>query len=361
MQQSSAKNDDNVLAPDEISIKKTFQKFGESRKYLATKRAWLFVAVFIGAAFGFIYATLKKPVYTAECTFVLGENDKGAGSLGQYSALAAMAGVDVGESGGGLFQGDNILELYKSRLMIAKTLLSKSNFYGNSQSLIDRYLQFNEFRKAWEKSKLKNLNFDGPVTSYTLQHDSVINQIVKDINKNYLTVSKPDKKLSIVSVKVKATDELFAKAFTDVLVANVNSFYIQTKTKSALDNLRLLQRQTDSVRRLLNSSIAGTASATDYNPNPNPGMQVLRVPSQRRQVDVQANSAMYAEISKNLEIAKGVVERETPLIQVIDKPILPLDKDKVGRFKALLTGAFAGLFIAVTWLLIQRGYRKLMS
>ena len=35
-----------------------------------------------------------------------------------------MMGLDVGGSGG-LFQGENILELYKSRSMIAKTLLTE--------------------------------------------------------------------------------------------------------------------------------------------------------------------------------------------------------------------------------------------
>jgi hypothetical protein len=303
----------------------------------------------------------KKTIYTAECTFVLEEGDKGGGGLGQYSALASMVGIDVGSSSG-LFQGDNIIQLYKSRLMLEKTLLTPADFNGKTQLLIDRYIQINEFDEAWkDNSKLKNIRFDMPRDKFTLAHDSLIKMFVADINKNYLSVDKPDKKLSIISVKVKAKDQLFAKAFTDKIVANVNSFYVQTKTKRVIQNLSLLQNQADSVRRVLNSSITGAAAAMDVNPNPNPALQILRAPSQRRQVDVQATSAIYAEVIKNLEIARGALQRETPLIQVIDEPILPLESDRTGKLKSLITGAFIAVLITALWLFTLRIYRGIMS
>ena len=361
MQEQSNVIENHQMA-DEISIKKMFQQFGYIWRYLLFEWKWLLMAAIAGGGVGFTYVTFRKPVYTAECTFVLEEGDKANGGLGQYSNLASMIGIDVGGGGGSIFQGDNIIELYKSRLMIQKTLLSSAVFFGKKESLIDRFVDKNGYRKVWIiNPKLKNINFDIPENQFTLQHDSIIGMIVKIINKNYLSVSKPDKKLSIISVKVKAKDELFAKAFTDGMVSNVNNFYIKTKTKGSLDNLKLLQFQTDSIRRILNASIAGSAAASDYNPNPNPGLQVLRVPSQRKQVDVQASTAMYAEIVKNLEIAKGVLQRETPLIQVIDKPILPLDNDKASRLVTLIIGAFIAIFITITWLLIKKGYKKLMS
>ena len=61
-----------------------------------------------------------------------------------------------------------------------------------------------------------------------------------DINKNYLSVDKPDKKLSIISVKVKSTDKYFAKEFTETVVNNVNEFYIETKTKNSIQNLKTI-------------------------------------------------------------------------------------------------------------------------
>ena len=167
--------------------------------------------------------------------------------------------------------------------------------------------------------------------------------------------------MNIISVQVKSADPLFAKAFAENVVSTVNAFYIQTKTKGILHNLLLLQHQADSVRKSLNASISGTAAALDVYPNPNPTMQSLRVPSQKRQIDVQASGAIYAEVIKNLEIAKSSLQRETPLIQMIDEPVLPLANDKIGKAKSLFTGMIIAFIVMCTWLLSFKMYKKIMN
>lgn len=352
-----------LLSPaDEVSVKKVIQKFGSHRRHIATRWRFIFAAIAIGAVIGLITSLLTKTVYTAECTFVLEEGDKGGGGLGQYSALASMAGIDVGSSTG-LFQSDNITQLYKSRLMVEKTLLTPAMFNNGSQLLINKYIEINKLRKAWnENPKLKDLKFDIPKQRYTIIHDSIINLIVGDINKNYLTVEKPDKKLTLVSVKVKATDQRFAKAFTETIVSNVNSFYVQTKTKKAQQNVVLLQRQADSVRSVVNTSIGRAAFAFDANPNPDPAnMQGLRAPSQKRQVDVAASTAIYSEVVRNLEISRAALQRETPLIQVIDQPVLPLLNDRLSKSKAIITGALVAFLLSILWIITKNMYAEIMG
>ncbi len=362
MQYVSDKTDNTqVMAPDEVSVRTIITRIGNLRRYLLSKWPVILLATIIGGGIGIAYSIYKKPVYTAECTFVLLESEKSGGGLSQYSDIAASFGVDLGGSSGGLFQGENLIQLYQSRLMVQKTLLTKADFNNKSELLIDRYIEGNKLRQQWaEKPKLKNISFDIPQSQFTLQHDSIITGIVSDIVKNYMLVSKLDKKLSIVSVKVKSKDELFAKAFTESIVSNVNDFYVHTKIKTSLQTVNLLQRQSDSIRRALNSSLAGVAGATDYNPNPNPALQSLRVPAQKKQIDVQANSTIYAEIMKNLELARGSLARETPLIQVIDEPILPLPKVRTGKLFALATGMFVGLLLSSVLLTIYKLYKKLM-
>lgn len=330
---------------ESISLKDLAGKFKEWYRYLLSNKKILILAVFSGCVAGGIYG-LKKPFYTAECTFVLEE--PGGTALGQYAGLASMVGVDMGRGGSGIFQGDNIIELYKSRSMIRETLLSNGVFANDSaQLLIDRYIAVNGLREKWlKKDGLKDISFNIPVVNFSVKHDSLISEIVRDINKNYLTVAKPDKKLNIISVKVKSQDQLFAKEFTSQIVNNVNKFYVKTRTKKSFENMQILQRQADSVRTVLNRSIGGAAAAVDANPNANAAMQILRVPSQRRQIDVQASTAVYAEIVKNLEVSKISLRQETPLIQVVDKPTLPLDKQEVGMLKAIILGAFAALFLS---------------
>jgi hypothetical protein len=340
---------------DEISIKDIVGKIKAVTGYLKSK--WLLILLFalLCGIGGFGYALIKKPLYSAQCTFVLDDGGSHS-SLGQYSSLAALAGVDItGASGGGIFQGDNILELYKSRTMIEKALLSSAVFNGKSSLLIDRYIAFNKLRKTWkEKDHIDSINFNGDPEKFNRRQDSLITAIVDLFNKKNLLVAKPDKKLSIIDVDFSSGDELFAKNFTDKLVETVNNFYVETKTKKSQQNVQILQRQADSVRAILNSSISGVAAAADEAPNANPFMQTLKVPSQRKQVDVQASSAIYSGIVQNLEIAKVTLRQETPLIQVIDSPVLPLHVDKTSPVLLAIIAFIVGAVLCTIYLTIKK-------
>jgi hypothetical protein len=348
-----------TVQSDEISIKDIIVKVRSGFKYLKSKWLTILICSVVGGLIGLGYAMIKKPVYTATCTFVLDEGSKG-GSLGQYAGLASLAGIDIGGGGtNGLFQGDNIIELYKSRIMIETALLSEADFNGKTEKLIDRYINFNELRDLWKKKDhIENINFNGDPQKFNRKQDSIITNLVELFNKRILAVSKPDKKLSLIRVDAASTDELFAKIFVEQLVETVNNFYIQAKTKKASRNVMLLEKEADSVRRVLNSSISGVASAIDASPNANPALQVLRVPSQRRQVDVQASAAIYGEVVKNLEISKMTLRQETPLIQVIDQPVLPLSKDKLGKLKGLIIGSILVAFFTIFFLIAKKIYNS---
>ena len=346
---------DNTI--DEISLRHLVGKLRSGAKYLTSKWLTILICAVIGGALGLAYAIVRKPVYTAICTFVLEEGNK-ASALSQYSGLASLAGIDIGGGGGGgIFQGDNIIELYTSRSMIQKTLLSKANISNENELLIDRYIEFNHLRQRWEKEKLGHIDFHTDPAKFSRTQDSIIADMVVLFNKSVLNVIKPDKKLTIIEVSVSGKDELFCKAFADKIVENVNNFYTQTKIKKSLQNVMVLQKQSDSVRSELNGSIGGVASAIDAAPNANPGMLRLRVPSQRRQIDVQANTAIYSELVKNLELSKMSLRQETPLIQTIDMPILPLAVDKLSKVKGIVVGFILALILTTVFL----GVKKLIS
>lgn len=351
----------NQHPEDEISLKELIFKIREWIAYLWTKKWTIIIAGIIGGALGLTYSFIKKPVYTAETSFVLEEGESGGG-LGAYAGIASMMGIDLGSGGGGIFKGDNILQLYKSRKMIQETLSSQDTFEGKQQLLINRYIEFNKLREVWaEKPALAKLEFVANPIGYNRVRDSVMGKIVEDISKNFLQVTKPDKKLSIIDVKVKSEDELFAKSFADNIVAKVNQFYIDTKTKKSIENVAILQHQTDSVRRALNISIGGVAAAVDANPNSNPAFQTLRVGSQRKQVDVQASGAVYQELVKNLELAKITLRKERPLIQVIDEPVFPLKIDKLGKAKGIVLGGIIFGFLTVLFLLVKKIFSGFLS
>ena len=346
---------------DEISLKELIDKAKEWWHYLLSQWKIILLAGIIGACLGLAYSFIKKPIYTATLSFAL-EDEKGGGGLGGALGLASSFGIDLGGGGGSIFTGSNLTELFKSRAMVEQTLLSPVVVDGKTISLAEMYIQNKEWRDEWnDKPKLASIQFlpDTKRKYFTRVHDSILGVMYQDLSKTGLSVGQKDKKISIITIDVNSTNELFSKYFTEALVKEVSDFYVTTKSKKARMNMDILERQTDSIRRELNGAITGVAVANDNTFGLNPAMNVRRAPSARRQVDVQANTAILTELVKQTELAKVTVRKETPLIQVIDQPILPLKKEKFGKAKGIVMGGFLAGFLVVLSLILRRFFKAL--
>ncbi|SHH03681.1 Wzz/FepE/Etk N-terminal domain-containing protein [Pedobacter caeni] len=346
-----------------ISLREIILKIRDLYRYLLVNWIKIILAILLGAAIGLVYTYLKKTTYTAASTFVLEDGGGSGGGLGQYAGIASMVGIDVGAGGGGIFQGDNIIELYKSRTMIEETLLSPSKRDSNIL-LIDSYINFNHLRDRWKnKPDLSAIQFKVSAGSrFSRLQDSILGDVVNNINKYYLSVAKLDKKLSIIKVIVSAPNESFAKDFNDQIVKNVNDFYVRTKTKKSMENVAILQQKTDSVRGVMNGAIYSAAVVADATPNLNPTRQVQRsVPIQRSQFSIETNKTVLGELVKNLELSKISLRKETPLIQIVDEPIFPLDNDKPSRVKFIVLGGMAFGLLAAIYLLLAKAIKDLLK
>jgi hypothetical protein len=352
--------DYNNRANDEISLKELFEKGKEWFDYLLSQWKLIILTIFIGALFGLGYSFIKKPTYTASLSFAL-EDEKSSG-LGGALGLASSLGLDLGGGGGSVFTGSNLTELFKSRSMVEQTLLRPVIVDDITISLAEMYIQNKGWRDGWkDKPKFTSIQFLANTNrnNFTRVQDSILGIIYNDLSKTALSVGQKDKKIAIVNIDVVSTNELFSKYFCEALAKEVSDFYVDTKSKKSLDNMLILNRQTDSIRRELNAAITGVAVANDNNFNLNPALNVRRTPSARRQVDVQANTAILTELVKQSELAKVTLRKDTPLIQVIDRPILPLEKVKLGKAKGILLGGFLAGLLAMVILIMRRLFRNL--
>nr|WP_315243902.1 Wzz/FepE/Etk N-terminal domain-containing protein [uncultured Flavobacterium sp.] len=344
---------------DEISLKELFEKVKEWWNYLLSQWKIILIAGVIGASLGLAYSFSKKPVYTATLSFAL-EDEKGGGGFSGALGLASSFGIDLGGGGGSIFTGSNLTELFKSRSMVEKTLLSSVVVEGKTISLAEMFIQNNNWRKNWKDNpKFASLEFlpNANRKLYTRVQDSIMGKMYESLSKGGLNVAQKDKKISIISIDVTSQNEFFAKYFCEALAKEVGKFYVETKSKKARMNMAILQRQTDSIRGELNAAITGVAVANDNTFNLNPALNVRRAPSARRQVDVQANTAILTELVKQTELAKVTLRKETPLIQVIDSPILPLPKERFGKAKGLIFGTFLTSLMTIIVLIIRRFFK----
>jgi hypothetical protein len=346
---------------DEITLKELILKAKEWYAFLLSKRKTIVLAGIIGAILGLGYSFIKKPIYTATLTYALEDGKAAGGGLG---SLASSFGLDLGSAGSnsGAFAGANLMELFKSRAMVEQTLLAPVTQNNKTISLAEMFIQDQKWREKWEeKPKLKSLQFlpNTDKSKFTRVQDSIFGVIYNNLSKTALVVEQKDKKVAIGTITLKGTNEYFAQQFTLALTNTVTDFYIETKSKRAKENMDILVRQTDSIRGELNGAMTGVAVANDNTFGLNPALNVKTLPSARRQVDVQANSAIFSELIKQTEVAKVTLRKETPLIQVIDQPILPLPKEKFGKAKGIILGGILAGFLTVLGLIVRRIFKEL--
>jgi uncharacterized protein involved in exopolysaccharide biosynthesis len=111
----------------------------------------------------------------------------------------------------------------------------------------------------------------------------------------------------------------------------------------------------------LNNAINGVAAEADNIYNLNPTLNTKTTLSKIKQIDVQANTAILTQLVSQLEIGKIGLRKETPLIQLIDRPILPLEKDKLGKLKSLVLGGFLAGFFSVIYLILGQLFRRILN
>ncbi|MEI6185417.1 MAG: Wzz/FepE/Etk N-terminal domain-containing protein [Bacteroidota bacterium] len=316
-------------------------------KYLKTKKLTIFLS---GLVFAILAATIvyfSSPKYTAKVTF-FSDNDKG-GKLGGYASIASQFGIDLGMGNEGAFSGDNLIALFKSRVIIEKTLYSKID--SNSKLLlIDQYFINHKIEKVGLKG---GISYDLTQTLFSQidnqrLKDSVVGVICEKYTKENLEIEKIDRKVDIIYVALTENNEVYAKKFTEKMVSNVIDYYMNYKTSKSRNNVEILRHQADSVRECLFGGISTVAALNDLNVNPL--KQTPKTGIQKKQTEMQVNAALYTELLKNLEISELTLKKETPLIQVIDRPVLPLKNQKMGRAMGAIIGMVIGCIITCIFL-----------
>lgn len=331
---------------DEISLRSIVFFVSRWYKFLLYKKRRILLAGICGGLIGLLYSFIYTPQYIAQTSFVVESTKKGM--INDYASIASKFGFSTGSGDGGLFQEDeSIITFLKSRTMVSQTLYTPINT-GNQTKLLAELYYEQSLKEEWKNdNRFSNLSFHANPSERRRLEDSVVSFFYKTISKENLSVEKPDEDEDVIVIKTKFSDEIFSKAFNETLLSNASKFYIEYQTKKSQQNVDILQYQVDSVRTLLNMSLTGAAISVEANPNLNPALQRLKVPYQKKQVDIEMSKAMLEELVKNLELAKIAVRKETPLVQVIDEPILPLEKTKLGKVKGVIIGILISFVLAI--------------
>ena len=338
---------------DEIQLKDILIKLSEYKTYLFNKKFTIIAVSGLFFFLGIVFAIFSDSKYTAELTFVVEDQQQGGGALGAMSGMASQFGFDIGGSSSTTFSQNNILEFLKSRGVVEATLMQNRKVNKTDDLLIEHYLYINKIKESWKTNKdLNPVSFHGVLTQ---DNDSVITNVWKSIIEDKLVVELQSDEANIINLTYTSVNDEFAKMFVEALIEQMSEMYITYQTAQASNTLSFLNNRADSVFMELEIAEEEFAKVKDINQRIVKASGRLKELQLMRKVEVL--NAMYLELIKNLEISKISLLNKTPIIQIIDKPILPLNVEKKSTIVLGLLGVFLGGFLSLTFFVFGKLFK----
>ena len=342
---------------DEIQLKDILIKLSEYKILLLSNK---FTIIFVSGFFlvlGIVFASLSDKKYTAKLTFVVEEQQQGGGALGSMTGIASQFGFDIGGSSSATFSQNNILEFLKSRGVVEAALMQNRKVNKIEDILIEHYLHLNEIKDLWKADKdLSPVSFHGKLTQ---DNDSVSGGIWENIIEDKLVVELQSDEANIINLSYRSVDDEFAKMFVVTLIEQMSKMYISHQTAQSSNTLDFLSFRADSVFIELERAEEEFAKVKDINQRIVKASGRLKELQLMRRVEVL--NTMYLEIVKNLELSKITLLNQTPIINIIDKPILPLQVEDKSKTVLVLLLVFLGGFLSLIFFIFRKLFKDALS
>ena len=336
---------------DEITLKEILIKLSEYKLFFLKKKFTIIASALLFGVLGVFIVLNSQTEYNAELTFTV-EAEQSAGAFGAMSGIASQFGFDIGaSSGAGTFSQSNVIELLKSRHAIHNALMQNIKVNGKINLAIEHYLEMYQIREDWNSANLKGISFhDYYYGSYI--HDSIMGLVLQDLVEDKLTVGLQSDDATILTLSYSSVNEEFSKEFVKTLINEMSKMYISHQTSQANRTLDFLQDRADSVFSELEIVEQEFAKVKDVN------QRIIKATGRLKELQlmrrVEVLNTMYLEIIKNLELSKITLLNNTPIINIIDEPVLPLEDNSISEVLVFLLGVFLGAFLSVVYFVFRK-------
>jgi len=334
---------------EEATLKDLIISIRDYRRELKKKFILISTVLIVSIISGLVYSSNQKDKFEAVLSFIVEGQSEGS-NLSSISGMASQFGLDLGgSSSSSSFSQQNVIELLKSRKIIESTL-SKSCIVNNEEDiLLNHYISIN------------NMIEDGENISFiSSSKDSITNIIWRQITNSKLDISYQNDEANILNLTYTSINSEFAKNFTELLVEEMSQMYSHYQTEKTRKSLKNLELRSDSIFRELKKSERNLARVKDRN------LRVINASGRLDEIqymrDVQVLNAIYLELIKNTELVKMNLLNETPIIQLIDVPVLPLEySNRSSKLFWVFSFSFLGLFLVSSLIILRKLIRDTLE
>lgn len=283
---------------------------------------WI-VSVFglIGILLAGIYLFFAEPVWISSSKILPSEEKSQTSNL---SGLAALAGVSMPE------QPSNEI-LYSDILLSRDFLDTLLTMRWNSTASPGRPSTLAEL---WEIG-IDSTKPNGPA----VQMDKLLASLQKKIS----FIKHP--KTGLMVLDVATNNPVLSFEINKFLLEHLDSYNRNVKKTKASENRKFIAQNTEEM--LSNLKKAEEALRRFREVNHTVGTPGLMLELERYLQEVEINRSLYLEIRKQYELARVEEFKSTNLLNVLETPVVPVNKSAPRRKIILAYGLFLGLLVGM--------------
>ncbi|WP_353123679.1 chain-length determining protein, partial [Dysgonomonas capnocytophagoides] len=264
-------------------------------------------------------------------TVILAPASKDGSALGNASALAAMAGINLG---GANTSGDLSSDIYPNILestpfILGLSQMPVSDLKENIDTTLFAYIK-DEQKKAWwgyiaaAPRYIKSLIFSKKEEDNVDQNRLILTQEEEDVVENIkdlLSISV-DKKSGIITLTSTMQNAIISATIADTLTSYLQSYIIKYRTEKARADLNFADKLYNESKSDYNKAQQKYADYLDRNQNVI--LASYKVNQEKLQNEVTLTYNVYNQVAQQLQVAKVKVQDQTPVYTVIQPAIVPL-------------------------------------
>jgi len=143
------------------------------------------------------------------------------------------------------------------------------------------------------------------------------------------------------------------------LFKTLRNYYVEKTIEKSKFNYDLIKSKSDSINQKLRSAEYSLAKILDT-------QKALfqsrdKLPAERLKIEIRKLLEMQPEIIKQLELADLQLKSETPFIQVLDRPRLPLKSSRKNLRSAIISAVLLSFLLGIGFLVGRKFLKEILA
>jgi uncharacterized protein involved in exopolysaccharide biosynthesis len=330
-------------------------------KIILKEKVWVVLITLLFTIGGIAYALFAREEFVSTGKILPEFQSKagGLGGLAQFAGLASLAGVDLSSAaaGGGsdAIRPDLYPDVLKSTPFFLELLKIKVRTKDNKEML---FSQFYDTFVLDNDIKEKDTKINFPTSNQYIAVSYQTEKNLKDLRERIGGVI--DKKTGLITVTVKLPDPVVATIITDYSMNFLTNYITNYRTEKSKQDLKFLAERLDAAKGKYYSNQTKKAQYSDQNQLSMMKLQSADLQRERIESDYKISSTFYNTLLQKYEEAKLKLQQETPVIKVLEPPVVPNKRSEPKRAIVVILATFLGGIFGIIFSLIRKKNYKLV-